>query len=119
MWDTIQNLDWEAILSALLASITLTSLSIFSLYSLLKKIKTNLTSTKASAKELVDAGKDLVTGQKTSNETIADVKSIMAELTATTAEMQATYVEAQAIVTTSIEMLTDFKKTIENYKNEK
>jgi len=118
MWDTIQSLDWEAIISAILASTTLTSLSIVGLIKILGKFKTYLTSSKKSASELIQAGKDLVTGQTSANETITNVKEITSELNTTVKEMQATYAEAKEIVEQNIEMINEFKKVINEYKEE-
>lgn len=117
-YQDLQNINWEAVFTAIISTVSIQSIVGYGLYMLLKRIGLKSENTEKYANDIGKSVEELVHGQKNANETLKSVKDVTVEMIKNDKEMQEIYKIASTIVDEKIKLIHELKKTVDNYIKE-
>lgn len=117
-WQDIQNINWEATITAFLTSTVFVSVVGYLLTRVLKKIGLKSERTEKFAIQVAESTQDLLLNQKNLTETIHDVKNVTKEMIESDAELKEIYTQGTKIIAEKIDLITDLRDIIKKYSDE-
>lgn len=117
-WETLQSLDWQSVITAIITSTIFQSAVTIILIKLLGRIGVNSKNIDLTAGNIVQGVTEIAVSHKSLTDKLDDTKEMVKQNVKADAELNALLVEGTDLLKEKIAMLKDLKSVIETYKKE-